>query len=262
VTRKVPVDLVASVRGRLSNVAQEQGHDLQLIFTRYGIERMLYRMSHVPSAKRFVLKGAVLFYLWDGDASRPTQDVDFLASGDASPEAIAKIFRDVCRAAVEPDGLTFLAPSVRAVTIRGRQEYGGVRVKLMAMLGNVRIPLQIDVGFGDAVTPRAKLATFPTLLDFPAPRVKAYPAETVVAEKLEAMVTLGIANTRMKDFYDAEKRTQWKAFLGRGRLGDGAAELPGTIERIAQFALPPLQAVARNQVFVQRWDRKRGWKSA
>lgn len=202
VKRKPPTNLAASVRQRLGNVAHERGQELQLVLTRYGVERLLYRLGHVPEGRRFVLKGAVLFYLWEGDVPRPTQDVDFLGSGDASPGAVAQLFRDVCGAAVEPDGLAFLTESVDAVPIRGRNEYGGVRVRLIALLGKARIPLQIDVAFGDAVTPRARLATFPTLLDFPAPRVRAYPPETVVAEKLHAMVTLGMANTRMKDFYD------------------------------------------------------------
>lgn len=172
------------------------------MLTRYGVERLLYRLGRTSSGERFVLKGAVLFYLWDGAPHRPTRDVDFLAYGDVSHDAIMATFRVVCSADVEPDGLAFHADSIRVEPIRDQQEYGGIRVTLVAMLGTARIPLQIDIGVGDAVTPDPRVATFPTLLDLPAPRVRAYPAETVIAEKFQAMVALGIANTRMKDFYD------------------------------------------------------------
>lgn len=200
--RKPPADLAASVRQRLLNLAKTRGEELQLVLTRYGVERLLYRLGHTSTGERFVLKGAVLFYLWNGAPHRPTRDVDFLAYGDVSDDAIVAAFRAVCSAEVEPDGLTFHADSIRVDPIRDRQEYGGIRVTLVAMLGTARIPLQVDIGIGDAVTPDARMATFPTLLDFPAPRVRAYPAETVVAEKFHAMVALGIANTRMKDFFD------------------------------------------------------------
>ena len=195
-------------------LAATRGQDLQLILTRFGVERLLYRLGHLSESARFVLKGAALFYLWEDEIPRPTQDVDFLGFGDSSPEAVAQLFRDVCRVAVVPDGLIFVASSVKAARIRGRQEYGGVRVKLTAMLGGARVPLQVDVGFGDAVTPRPTEVEFPTLLDFPAPRVRAYPPETVVAEKFQAMVVLGIANTRTKDFFDLFHLAETHEFNG------------------------------------------------
>ncbi len=212
--RKPPTDLAASVRERLRQLAGGRGQELQLVLTRYGVERLLYRLSRTPAAERFILKGAVLFYIWEGEIPRPTRDVDFLGYGDASPTAVAAVFREVCGATVEPDGLSFMSSSVRAAQIRDRQEYGGVRVRLTAMLGRARVPLQIDVGFGDAVTPRAEVATFPALLDFPAPQVRAYPAASVVAEKFQAMVALGIANTRMKDFYDLYRLSETQDFDG------------------------------------------------
>lgn len=201
-SRTPPANLAASVRQRLSTLSRARGEEMQLVLTRYGIERLLYRMSRAHADDRFVLKGAMLFALWEGAPHRPTRDVDFLGTGDPSPDAMRAAFREICGTDVEPDGLSFRAESVRAEPIRDRQEYGGVRVTLVATLGTARIPLQIDVGFGDAVTPSPERATFPTLLDFPAPVIRAYPAETVVAEKFEAMVSLGIANTRLKDFYD------------------------------------------------------------
>lgn len=213
-TRKQPTDLAASVRQRLLNLSRLRGEELQLVLTRYGVERLLYRMGRVSVGERFVLKGAVLFTLWDGAPHRPTRDVDFLGIGDPSLDALTAAFREICEAEVEPDGLLFRSDIVRAEPIRDRQEYGGARVTLVAMLGAARIPIQVDVGFGDAVTPAPEHASFPTLLDFPAPVILAYPAATVVAEKFEAMVSLGIANTRLKDFYDVWVLSETRDFDG------------------------------------------------
>jgi hypothetical protein len=213
-TRESPSNLPASVRQRLRNLAKSRGEELQPILTRYGVERLLYRLGRSGDRNRLVLKGAVLFYLWEGGLRRPTRDVDFLGYGDATPETIADLFRALCRVEVDPDGLVFHDESVRAEVIRDRQDYGGVRVRLTATLGNARMPLQIDIGFGDAVTPGAEMAAFPTLLDSPAPRICVYPPETVIAEKYQAMVSLGIGNTRMKDFYDVHALAAEHAFDG------------------------------------------------
>jgi predicted nucleotidyltransferase component of viral defense system len=206
--------VAASVRQRLVAIARERREEMQSVLVRYGVERLLYRLGESANGDRFVLKGAVVFSLWDASPHRPTRDVDFLAYGDASLDGIAATFRDVCATEVEPDGVEFLSDSVRAEAIRDRQEYGGVRVTIRALLANARIPIQVDVGFGDAVTPPATLAAFPTLLDFPAPRVRAYPPETVVAEKLEAMISLGVVNTRLKDFYDVWLLANTRTFEG------------------------------------------------
>ena len=159
-------------------------------------------MSQSAHAERFVLKGALLLALWTGRLQRPTRDLDLLAHGDSSQEALTKLFRDICVVAVEADGLTFDPETVRVTEIREDQEYGGQRVRLMATLASARINLQIDIGFGDIITPATDKVQYPSLLGLPTPRLRAYPRETVVAEKLEAMVTLGMANSRMKDFYD------------------------------------------------------------
>jgi len=215
------------VRQRLLNHARTHHEELQFVLGRYGVERLLYRLGQSPTmAERFILKGATLFYLWDGAPHRLTRDVDFLGSGDPTPEAVADAIRTVCTTAVEPDGLTFLPDSITADVIREDHTYGGVRVTLTVLLGTARIPLQIDVGFGDAVTPAAELTIFPTLLDLPAPRIRAYPAETLIAEKFQAMVELGIATSRMKDYYDL-----W--WLARTHLFDGT-QLADAIE--ATFA--------------------------
>jgi predicted nucleotidyltransferase component of viral defense system len=190
------------VRHRLLELARTQGEDLQLVLTRFVIERFLYRLSQSAHRDEFVLKGAMLFRLWTEQRHRPTRDLDLLGKGDPSIERLVEVFRAICELAVEDDGLVFDPNGVRGERIKEDQEYEGVRVCCEARLGQARINLQIDVGFGDAVTPRAIQVQFPTMLAFPAPLLRAYPRQTVVAEKFQAMVTLGIGNSRMKDFYD------------------------------------------------------------
>lgn len=209
-----PRDLAASVRHRLHVLSQTRGEDLQLVLTRYGLERLLYRLTQSSHAGQFILKGAVLFQLWTGQQHRPTRDLDLLGQGSASPERLQDVFRDVCSIAVTDDGLHFPPHSVRGEQIKEEDEYQGIRLRLEARLANVRIPLQIDIGFGDAITPAPETVTFPTTLDFPAPALRAYPRETVVAEKFQAMVQLGMINSRMKDFYDLWTLARQFAFEG------------------------------------------------
>ncbi|MBI1370870.1 MAG: nucleotidyl transferase AbiEii/AbiGii toxin family protein [Planctomycetes bacterium] len=201
-TDKPTTNMAASVRQRLLNLRQSSGEDYNALLMQYAIERFLYRLSKSDLADRFVLKGAMLFRVWSGAMHRPTKDVDLLGRGAPTPDAVADAVRYILVAPVPDDGLTFDPDAVVAAEIREEQEYGGIRVKLVAMLGSARIPMQIDVGFGDAITPDAEVHPYPTLLGMDAPRVRMYPPETVVAEKLEAAVTLGMTNSRMKDFYD------------------------------------------------------------
>ena len=197
-----PKNLVASVHNRLLNHARKSKDEPQLVLMRYGLERLLYRLSKSDNAGEFVVKGAMLFLVWTGEPHRATKDLDLLALKSNSIEHLEKVFREVCKLSVEDDGLIFLADSVAAEAIRENDIYQGVRVTLESRLGNARIPLQVDIGFGDVVTPKAGKITFPTLLDFPAPKVAIYPKETAIAEKFEIMVKLGVANSRMKDYYD------------------------------------------------------------
>lgn len=201
-TKDKPSNITASVRQRLLNIIRETGDDPSLVWTRYTTERLLYRLSVSEYAGDFILKGAMLFMVWTGQLYRPTVDMDFLGYGEESSERLAAVFRNVCGIDVKPDGLVFDINTVEVTPIREEQEYQGQRITLTAFLGKARIPVQVDVGFGDVVTPKAKNISYPTLLDFPAPSIRACPRETVVAEKFQAMVILGIANSRMKDFYD------------------------------------------------------------
>jgi len=195
-------NMAASVRDRLLALARERGEDFQLLLTLYGLERLLYRLSQSGYRDRFILKGAMLFVLWYDQPHRPTRDVDFLAFGDSSEAGLQEIFRELCNVTVEDDGLTLMADSVHVEVIRDATEYGGIRVKLFGDLAGARVPIQADIGFGDAVTPEPIEIEYPTLLGNPAPHLRAYPRETVVAEKYQALVNLGLANSRMKDFYD------------------------------------------------------------
>lgn len=194
--------MAASVRQRLMNVARAEGADFQYMLTRFGHERLLYRLSQSKEASRFILKGAMLFQLWTNAPYRPTRDLDLLASGAPSLSDFEAVFRNVCMQPVEDDGLAFDASRIVAEAIKEEDEYQGIRIRGQATLGNVLIPLQVDIGFGDAVTPNPLKIEYPTILGFPAPILLAYNRETFIAEKFQAMVQLGIANSRMKGFFD------------------------------------------------------------
>jgi hypothetical protein len=169
---------------------------------RYGLERIMYRLSRSVYAKEFVVKGAMLLRIWTVEQYRPTKDLDLLGILERSSEELSQIFKDVCTVTVEDDGLVFRGETIRVREIREANNYGGRRVTLEARLGKIKIPLQIDIGFGDAVTPEAQREKFPTLLDFSPPILLTYARETSIAEKFEAIVSLGLTNSRMKDYYD------------------------------------------------------------
>lgn len=201
-TRSSPKDIGASVRGRLLGLARERGEDFQLLLTRYANERLLFRLATSKHGSRFVLKGAALFTLWTGKPHRATRDVDLLGLGVLGEKHVREIFLEVLMLDVVNDGVRFDMTSLDVGPIRKDQEHGGVRAAVVARVTSAQVRLQVDVGFGDVITPGAAIVDFPPLLDFPGPRMSVYPRETVVAEKLEAMVQLGMANSRMKDFYD------------------------------------------------------------
>ena len=196
-------NLAHSVFQRLLSRAKANKEDFNLLLSRYAMERFLYRLSISPHGNRFILKGASLFLVWKGQNYRVTRDADLLGSGNSDIKRLSDVFLDVCGVACpQDDGMTYLIDSLKAEEIREDNEYDGVRITLNGLLNQARIPLQVDIGFGDAVTPAPELIEYPTLFDGPAPQMKAYPRYTLVAEKLEAMVRLGLANSRMKDFYD------------------------------------------------------------
>jgi len=192
----------ASVRQRLLNYARSSGQDFIFVLRTFAMERLLFRLSRSPYVDIFVLKGALLFKLWTGDLYRQTRDIDVLAFKSQTTGSLKAIFKDISQIHFDDDGLIYLSDTVNVNEIREEQQYGGFRVTLTAMLGAAKIHLRVDCAFGDAITPDPVVRDFPTLLDLPAPQILTYPKETAVAEKFEAIVRLGVANSRMKDFYD------------------------------------------------------------
>ena len=192
----------ASVRARLFNKARAEKRDFSLVLTRYALERLLYRLSISEHADHFLLKGALLFDLWFDVPLRPTRDIDLLGFGLAEEPYLVAAFEDLCLLEVD-DGIQFDVNSIQAAEIRKESNYAGVRVTLLGWVDGARCSVQVDVGYGDAVTPAPEIVNYPVLLDnFPAPKLKAYPRYTVVAEKLETLILLGMVNSRMKDYFD------------------------------------------------------------
>jgi len=205
-----PKNVPASIRARLLNLSRERQEDFQSLLNRFARERLLYRLSRSHHRDHFVLKGATLFSVWAEKPFRSTRDADFLSYGPSDVESVTAVFRDLCRDGEDDrdfdlaldDGVRFDPDSVRGAPIREEDEYDGVRIHLMAFLGRARALIQVDVGFGDTITPEAQEVELPVLLDLPAPKLRAYTMETVIAEKFQTMTVLTETNSRMKDFYD------------------------------------------------------------
>lgn len=252
--RDVTTGLAASIHARLLNIAKARGEDFNLILTRYGIERFLYRLSLVPARDSYWLKGALLFDLWFDVPHRPTRDADFLGFGPVDAEVLAGTIRETCGIAAD-DGMEFDPTSIVIEEIREDARYGGLRVKLLGRLGNARCTVQLDVGYGDAVTPGPEEAIYPTLLDDQLPpRLLVYPRATVVAEKLEAIVSLGMANSRMKDYFDLRTLAR-EGVLDHRLLGDAVA---ATFQR-RRTALPIGVPLGLSDEFAQDPTKQTQW---
>ena len=246
-------DVGASVRSRLLNLARDRGQPFDLVITRYALERLLYRLSESAHRNRFALKGAMLITTWFADPHRPTRDLDLLGFGDSAEESILSVFREVCGMSMD-DGITFEIDNLRIERIREELEYGGLRLRTVANLSRARINVVIDVGFGDAVEPGLEEIEFPVLLESPAPRLRAYPRETVIAEKFQAMVHLGRANSRMKDFYDV-----WVLSKAYGFDPDRLAKaIAATFERRGT-AIPSEVPDALTSEFARDASKRRQW---
>ena len=195
-------NVAASVHKRLLNKAKESSRPFHELLQHFAIERFIYRLSKSRHADRIILKGALMFSTWSGAPSRPTMDIDLLMRIDNSLEAVVGAIKDACRTRVGADGMSFDPETVTAARITEGAEYEGVRTRVRGHLGNARVSLQIDIGFGDVIVPGPNKTVYPVLLDFPTPELNGYTKESTIAEKFQAMVTLGVLNTRMKDFYD------------------------------------------------------------
>lgn len=208
-------NIEASVRGRLQDKARRTNRPFAEVLQYYGMERFLYRFSQSKYAKSFILKGALMFTVWDVPQRRTTVDIDFLARFDNQIEKIEQVIKDICAVKAPADGLIFDTKTVKGQRIKEDADYEGVRVNFLGFLEKSKIPMQIDIGFGDVIIPKPSEVDYPTLLDFPAPHLKGYTFESVVAEKFEAMIKLGTLNSRMKDFYDVWLMTRRFNFEGK-----------------------------------------------
>jgi predicted nucleotidyltransferase component of viral defense system len=195
-------NLPASIHQRLLNKAHQSGRAFNEVLQYYAIERLLYRLSISEYSELFTLKGALMFNAWGLTTLRPTRDIDLLGHTQNTVDAVLKIFQDLSKLEAEADGLEFDPVHIQSERIKEDAEYEGIRVTMTAWLGKTWLNIQIDIGFADVITPAPEKLDYPTILDFPAPHLYGYPPETVIAEKFQAMTVLGMANSRMKDFYD------------------------------------------------------------
>lgn len=246
----------ASIHARLLNSAKNRGDDFNFLLNRYAIERFLYRLSISTVRDQFLLKGALLFDLWFDVPHRLTRDADFLGFGPADGAALTKSIQEICKIEAD-DGMAYDASTITTVEIREEANYGGLRAKLIGNLGKARSTLQLDVGYGDAVTPGPTETDLPVLLEgLPAPHLRVYPRESVVAEKVEAVVTLGIANSRMKDYFDLV------ALLREGRLDPKLlAEALAATFRSRKTELPATMPVGLTDEFGRDSSKQTQWRA-
>jgi predicted nucleotidyltransferase component of viral defense system len=216
VSKKEITNVPASILQHLRDYSSKKHVDYGLTLSNYSIERFLYRLSKSKYADQFVLKGAQLFRIWSDIPFRPTRDLDLLRFGSADIKELVQIFQEICKTTTDiQDGIEFLPDTVRGEAIREQAEYDGIRIRLEYRIGRTGQFMQIDIGFGDTIVPAASEISFPSMLDMPSAKLKSYPCETVIAEKVEAMVSLGVANSRMKDFFDVYKLSQELEFDGK-----------------------------------------------
>jgi predicted nucleotidyltransferase component of viral defense system len=248
-------NLGASVRARLLRIAQASGQTYELVLTRYALERLLYRLSISPHAERFVLKGAMLLMTWFEDPHRGTRDLDLLGFGDPDPDAMLAVFREIV--AIEAgDGVAYAREALRIERIREDLAYGGLRLRGVATIAGARLALTVDIGFGDAIDPGLEEIEYPALLGMPAPRLRAYARETVIAEKFEAMVVLGRANSRMKDFYDI-----WMLSRAGGFADDRLARAIAAIFARRGTAIPIEPPDALTPAFAVDEPKRQQWRA-
>lgn len=248
--------LTQSIQMRIVTHAKKVGVEATLVFSRYGLERFLYRLSTSEYAERFVLKGAMLMISWAGETVRTTRDADLLGYGLLTQDEIVRIFREIASApSVPDDGVVFLPETVAVSAIRAADHYGGERVTFEGRLGKVKLSLQVDVGVGDAVYPPPEWLEYPSLLNLPRPMLRAYQPETSIAEKLHAIVELGEANSRMKDYFDIAELARIREFDGNA-LSRAVRE---TFER--RKTRVPTSPVGLSSAFGRDPEKQRQWEA-
>jgi len=253
--KKDVTNIKASIKARLEHKAREIDKPFAEVLQYYGMERFLYRFGRSKYADKFVLKGALLFTAWQIPERRTTLDIDFLGRYDNQVVSIESVMKDVCDVVVEPDGLVFDAKTVQGRKIKEDADYEGVRIKFIGLLERARIAMQIDVGFGDIIHPGIKVIDYPVILDLPKPHLNGYPVESVVSEKFEAMVKLGVVNSRMKDFYDVWLIIHQFNFDGLSLAG----ALKKTFDH-RQTDIPKGKSLFVQEIYKEESDRQALWK--
>jgi len=253
--KKIVTNIRHSIHDRLRNKAKETNRPFAEILQYYGMERFLYRFSCSKYKDKFTLKGALLFTAWQIPERRTTLDIDFLAHYNNQVPSIEAVIKEVCDIPVEPDGLVFDSKTVHGRKIKEDADYEGVRVKFIGFLERSQIPMQIDIGFGDIVYPKVKIIDYPVILDFQKPHLRGYPQESVISEKFEAMITLGLLNSRMKDFYDIWLLMHQFDFKG--------INLSGALKKTfthRKTELPERKPLFAEQIYNEASDRQTLWK--
>jgi predicted nucleotidyltransferase component of viral defense system len=251
----VTTNLAASVHQRLLNHARATGRPFNEVLQRFALERFLYRLGHSPYARRFVLKGALMLTAWHLPYPRPTRDIDLLGRMDNSVAQVVSAIEAICHESVIDDGLRFETEGIVGERITETANYAGVRLRFAAFLGKARIPMRIDVGFGDPLVPGSSLVQLPTILDFPPSKVQGYSRESAIAEKYQIMVYLGQINSRMKDFYDIWSLATHFSFEG-STLARAIAE---TFE--SRGTPVPLHPTAFSDAFAQDGEKQAQWEA-
>lgn len=252
-SKGTPRNLAHSIHQKLLNEAKHTGRPFNELLQYYAMERLLYRLSCSSHGGKFILKGALLLAAWRGPMYRPTQDIDLLGQISNDPAAIIAAFQDICRQKVQSDGLTFDDDRVTAQLITEDADYPGVRIAIKGRLGNARVDLHVDIGFADVIVPGPAELDYPAILDLPAPHLRVYSRQSVVAEKFQAMVKLGQLNSRMKDFCDL-----W--FMARNFDFDGATLGDAIISTFAKRDTPmPAEPLALTTSFAQLEGKQIQW---
>ncbi len=254
--KKKPVnDISASVRARLLNLARSTGRDFLELTIRYTVERFLARLAESEHRERFILKGAMLYIPWKLDDKRTTMDLDLLGFGSPDMENLRMVFQQICDTEIEDYGLIFNKESVTITQIREESVYDGVRIVVRVTLGPMPIRLQVDVGFGDQIVPPPQSAEFPALLAEHGPVIRSYSPETVIAEKFNAMIVLGIANSRMKDYFDI-----WMLSRNFTIEADILREAIRQTFSKRHTELPQNEPIALSEDFFSNESKKSQWK--
>lgn len=254
--KKEVKNLEASIKAQLLNKARGMSRPFSEVLKYYGMERFLYRFSQSNHVDRFILKGALMFSVWNVPERRATLDLDFSANHDNRIDIIKKIIKDVCEIKVIPDGLVFDPESVIGQRIKEAADYEGIRVKFLGQLERSRIPMQIDIGFGDRIYPKPKVIEYPVILDLPKPKMKGYPVESVVSEKFEAIVKLGLLNSRMKDFYDI-----WLLKCQFDFKGSNLSEAIKRTFTSRRTDIPKKRPLFAEEIYDEKSDRQILWKA-